>query len=144
MIKGLLGKLKGKKKPERAWWADMPVKANWKSIWQGSYMPPEEYEKTLIEERDKMRLARMNEICDIRDKLKHLDLTVEPISDPEYFVWGLKVYAKATVEGAHYSVVRQTPWWDEEKTFTNEEWEREIDSLATVISVAMGRNVFGR
>lgn len=95
-------------------------------------------------------LNELNLICDIRDLLKHLNLSVSIIltHDPESVnsLWAVEVQASVMIEGASYGTLRQTPWFPEDKTFTEDrgEWEREIDSLAMVIAVAMGRRVFTR
>ena len=91
-----------------------------------------------------VQLTKLNEVCDIRDLLKHLNLSVSIIMSPEHFTWAVEVRASAVVEGASYSVLRQTPWWDDHKKFTAEEWKIEMGSLASVIAVAMGHRVFYR
>ena len=90
------------------------------------------------------QLTDLNKVCDVRDLLKHLNLSVSIIMDTKATVWAVEVRASAVVEGASYSVLRQTPWFSEKKTFTDEEWEDQMDSLASGIAVAMGVRVFIR
>ena len=91
-----------------------------------------------------VQLTKLNEVCDIRDLLKHLNLSVSIIMDPPATVWAVEVHARTTIEGASYGVLKQTPWFPEDKRFTDDEWKIEIDSLASVIAVAMGHRVFYR
>jgi hypothetical protein len=93
-------------------------------------------------------ISKLNEICDIRDLLQHLNLTVMIIHthDPESEapLWAVEVHARTTVEGASYGTLRQSLWFPEDKIFVDDEWWCEMTSLASVIAVAMGHRVFTR